>query len=811
MLQFFTSPNSKVRPLIVVLALLAVASCSRSPEERAQRHYEQGEKLLAQNDPVKAAIEFKNALQFNAGHVAAWRGLAQIEERNKNWRGLVPVLRKVVELDPKDVDAKLRLAKLLLLGNALDDALNLANAAVQLDERNTTALALKAAILVKQNNEAGAVLEAEKALAIDPANAEALIVLAATKMARRDDKGALEALYRAAPGEKPNVGIELFKIQVHERLGELKKVEELLRNLIEAYPQEIVFRRQLVALYISDKRLDDAEKELRAIAASDPTNVNFGLTVVRFLSAYKSPDAARQELLLRISAGGQGGQAFQYQMALAEFDIARGNVSDSVALLEKLIRGGETPENVLLAQNKLAELHFLTKKHDEAERLVSEILRKDSRNIRGLKLRATIRMERGELESAINDLRQALNDQPRATDVMLLLALAYERNGAIELAEKQYAEATRASGFDARLGLNYAAFLQRRGSAARADDILTELAGRWPNNIQVLAALANSKLQNRDWSGAEEVSNTIRRLGNTQAIADQIFGEVLSQRSSHEESIEVLQGAYTRAAASVPNSAQPMVALVRAYARANQPERAVSFLQDVLKKNPDNAEALVLLGSVQMLTKAPDQAEASFKAAIERQPKSATGYRALANFHIQQRNLPEALKVLRAGLKEQPKSATLRMSLAGALEMNGEYDAAIGEYETMLEDQPSSMIIANNLASLLTDHRSDAASLDRASSLIGSLQKSPIPQFKDTIGWVRYRRGEYKASTALLEQAVAELPNVAMIRYHLGMSYLALGDTAKAREQFEHANRLGVNDKGLREKVSAAMKQAGLL
>ena len=95
---------------------------------------------------------------------------------------------------------------------------------------------------------------------------------------------------------------------------------------------------------------------------------------------------------------------------------------------------------------------------------MTEILRKDDRNTSGLKLRASIRLEHGQLDAAIADLRQALNDQPRSAELMLLLASAYERSGSIELAEKQYADATKASNFDAVVGLNYVAFLQRRGN-----------------------------------------------------------------------------------------------------------------------------------------------------------------------------------------------------------------------------------------------------------------------------------------------------------------------------------------------------------
>ena len=49
---------------------------------------------------------------------------------------------------------------------------------------------------------------------------------------------------------------------------------------------------------------------------------------------------------------------------------------------------------------------------------------------------------------AISDLREALNDQPRSPELMQLLATAYERSGAIDLAEKQFADAMKASNYD---------------------------------------------------------------------------------------------------------------------------------------------------------------------------------------------------------------------------------------------------------------------------------------------------------------------------------------------------------------------------
>jgi len=45
------------------------------------------------------------------------------------------------------------------------------------------------------------------------------------------------------------------------------------------------------------------------------------------------------------------------------------------------------------------------------------------------------------------------------------------------------------------------------------------------------------------------------------------------------------------------------------------------------------------------------------------------------------------------------------------------------------------------------------ASLDRAYTIAAGLRKAQVPQFKDTLGWVHYQRGEHKAALPLLRKA----------------------------------------------------------
>ena len=791
------------RCALVLLSALSLAACS-SAAQKAQNYYDSGQKLLAAHDDTRAALEFRNAVRLKKDMLPAWKALAGIDERLHNWPELVTVLRNVTQLDPKDVEAKIKLARLMLVGGAADQALKLINSIPAASSENASTpassasasggpassgpassedasvLALKAAIFYKLKDNNSATREAQSALKIDSTNLDALIVLAAVHLDEGDANGALQILNSDAGSHDKDVGLQLFKIKIFEKLGQSPQVEALLDKLIELYPQDLAFRTQLAKFDIEQRRPDDAEKQLRAIAAADPKNAAAELNVVRFLFATKGAAAARAELLSRIAAGGD---IFPYQMALADFDFAQGDDADSFKLLETLAADTSAPDHAMAAKIKLAEMNLARKKVDAADALVSSILSTDSRNIDGLRLRALIHLDRGQIEPAISDLRAALNDQPHSTVLMLMLASAYERSGSIELAEKELADATKISNYDPNVGLAYVAFLRRRGSIDRAEQVLTDLDAHRPNNLAILTTWAEVKLALQDWAGAQQIAETIKRLKGDSGVADQILGAALGGEGKSDQSIAALQGAV----AAQPTAVQPMVALVTEMVRAKETDRAIAFLNDVLKTNPANAEALVLLGSVQLSNNAPDQAIASFNAAIAKQPKDIVGYRALADLYVKQKKNDAALQVIQAGLKERPDDPTLHMTLAGLFELSQNYEGAIQQYQLVLNQQPGSLLAANNLASMLADHRSDPASLAQAQTLAASLRSTPIPQFKDTLGWIDYRQGDYKSAIPLLETAASALPDLAVVHYHLGMAYVAAKQMANAAEQFKMA------------------------
>jgi cellulose synthase operon protein C len=786
------------------LMLTLLTGCS-SPEDRARSHYERAIKLVSEHENVKALIELKNAVQLKRDMVDAWRAMVQIDEANRDWPRVIADLRTIVEIDSRDISSRLKLGQLLLVASLPDEALLVANAGLDLDENNADLHALKATTKVKLRDQAEAAREAQRALQLDPGNVNALMVLAILKLDGGDANGALSLLEgssaadaKAAQGDP---GLQLLRAKLFERVGDLPRVEATLKTLVEANPQSADYLRLLINFYLEQRRFEEAEKGLRTLVGKDTSDPKAILELVRFLYVTrKSPSAAREELNSHIKAGGA---IFPLQIALANMDIADGRPDIAREQLQKLISEADSSEKRQIARLALAQNYLVSSEVEAAARQVADVLTDDPHNAPALKLRALIHLQRSELDAAISDLRNGLNSQPRAVDLMALLGSAYERNGLMELADKQFADATRASNFDPAISVGYAEFLERRGNVSRAEDILGEVVKRQPVNVQALTMLGQIKLARQDWDGASEIAASIRKAGEAN-LADQIFGTALLGRARYDQAIAVFTAAYDRN----PTASQPLNSLVAALQKANKIDEAAALLKSILAKSPQNADALVLLGAIELKRGGIDQARTRFSAAVEAQPKALVGYEALASFHVAQKDYKEAIRVAQAGSKVLPDVASLRLISARASEQTQDYESAISQYQAILDKQPTNLVAANNLASLLLDQTSDPASLKRAQVIAAVLRQSRIPQFKDTLGWASYLQGDYRNALALCEEAAAALPDQAVVRYHLAMSLIALGQSGKASEQLKKALDLAPDQK-LADNIRSALEKIG--
>src|SRR5882757_1633305 len=197
MLKFKNRPD-RVR-VLAGLSVILLSGCG-SPDQNAQSYYERGMEQVAKHDDVAARAEFLKALKYKADRVDIWRALVGVDERTKAGPASVfGDLRRVVELDPDDLDARLKLAQIMVSGGAADAALKVVEVAKEGDTPSAPLHALKALILLRTRDPAGAGREAQRAIEIDPTNVDATVLMASIKIANGDSDGGLKMLNALPP------------------------------------------------------------------------------------------------------------------------------------------------------------------------------------------------------------------------------------------------------------------------------------------------------------------------------------------------------------------------------------------------------------------------------------------------------------------------------------------------------------------------------------------------------------------------------------------------------------------------------------
>jgi len=148
----------------------------------------------------------------------------------------------------------------------------------------------------------------------------------------------------------------------------------------------------------------------------------------------------------------------------------------------------------------------------------------------------------------------------------------------------------------------------------------------------------------------------------------------------------------------------------------------------------------------------------------------------------------EAETRLTAANEAFPDDPEILYDLAMAAEKNGHFDLMESKLRELIKDQPDNPQAYNALGYSLADRNQH---LDEAEKLIEKASAlAPNDAFiMDSLGWVKYRRGDTSDAARLLRKAYELQPN-AEIGAHLGEVLWKTGDQAKAKAAWREARKL---------------------
>ncbi len=368
--------------LVAAAAAAGVPAEARYPSEEALRHYLAGRWLAVTGDLQGAGAEFARAVALDPTAVDVLLEAAEVASRSGQSERTLELARQARVLAPGEARASwLEGAALFNLARA-GEALPPLRAAVYADSDNAEYLHTLAHVAEQLDLVALVDSCASRLVQIDPEDDESWFQLATTRARLGDFAGADSALTASLAGNPARPGALFMRGWIRERLGHPEEAIALYTHHLEAHPRDVATRRRLVTLLAQQDHLADALVQARLVSAAEPDD----------------PSASQVEAELEFRAGhvARGRQALERLRARAP-----GEVEGVARSAEVLVRHG-------LAR--------------EAEALADAWSDARPGDVHGLLLRAWVRSEAGEPDSAIAWTARVVALEPDSTGPRRLLA-----------------------------------------------------------------------------------------------------------------------------------------------------------------------------------------------------------------------------------------------------------------------------------------------------------------------------------------------------------------------------------------------------
>jgi cellulose synthase operon protein C len=766
--------RSFVSVTTVLLLVVLLVGCSSS-EERQAKYLQRAEAKYESGENKKALVEVRNVLQINPENTEALYLWALIQERQNNWEGMHKSLLRVVELKPKFVLARIKLAELYYHAKEDDRALEQADAVLAIESGNADAHTVRGSIFFRRGDNTSAVNEAQLALASIPTHVGAISILTEVYKSQ-DPERALAVIRDGIERQTENAILKLLEASVLEEKGDTKGAAEVYKSLIAEYPENLFYYYRIVKFYEQLDLIDEAEALLREIVKTKPEDPQLKLWLAEFLANQHDLKLAETTLLEFID---KQPNLYELRFGLAKVYRALKQDDNAVAVYQEVVKLDERGADGQRARNILVELYLARGEENKALTLTQEILAIEPENSIALVAQAGIEIARNNPTAAVPLLRTVLRNSPDNIEALLLLAQANEAAGSVDLALDNYRSALIASPDNETVVINQIRLLIEQDDIDSTQKLLDSYLESYPENsrLKQIRELFFVELERRGTATVE--GDDSAKPAKFQTLSLYLKGHLAYEKGDYASAIEM----FTEQLQLDPNAVEAMNYLIMAYLSADRQEQAIEFLNTYSATYPDQVYAHELLGMIYRRSKDFAGAIRSYKNARKIAPSQETVLFALAEVYLASGDVHSALKVSDEVLELAPENIAFLTLRAGAYETLGEYGTAAEVYRKIISVDPDQMIAANNLAIILVDHLPSTENIELALKLTKNFDDSVIPTYLDTRGWVYYQSKDYIKALPLLLKAVKEDRSQAVFRYHLGMTYFKLNDKAAAKTQ----------------------------
>jgi tetratricopeptide (TPR) repeat protein len=388
--------------------------------------------------------------------------------------------------------------------------------------------------------------------------------------------------------------------------------------------------------------------------------------------------------------------------------------------------------------------------------------------------------QRGQFQDTISLLAGKLPQDRSADFGRMMLGMAYLGAGRKSEAEKEIEIVRQTADGDDRLLLWLGAAYRELGRPEQSiqafDKVSANLDGEALfEKAETFAALG--RIEEAQAAYMKSAENGVQPW-----LATKRVGDLLLAHGRKQEAIN----AYQEMLGSPGLPLTACDAVGTAFEKAELFPQALAVYLAAAERFPKEPLPLHRLGMLYLALDQPDQAISHLDQVLQIRPGDLAALKLLSRAYQKQGALEKAIKTAEKVAATEPASVADRLLLAGLLEQTGRQQEAVAAYRKVIDLDARHVVALNNLAYLLGQSGHGQEALRYARSAVAFAPK-PDAAVLDTLGWILVAQGSIEEAAKVLEQSSSLSPNDPSIRYHLGVAYKRLGKPRQALEQFERA------------------------
>jgi tetratricopeptide (TPR) repeat protein len=782
------------RIVTLILAATLIAGCSK--ESRKARLLGEADNYFKAGNYDKAKVTYLNVIRLDPQNALAFERIGAIWQDDWAHLRAASFLKKASELDPKNVENRIRLGRCYVATGLFKDAqkealkvleqapdngdaiMVLAEAARSKEDieaaeeqlqkfpkKNDVSFYLASAnLFFTKGDQAAAGNALRQALAADPKSSRAHMALGDLYLFHKDKKQAGEEFKKAAE-LAPVRSIERLKYAAFtSEAGELDETRRIATEMTKQAPDYLPGWSLLAELALKDKKYDEALALLENVFSRDAENVDGRRTQSNVL-------------------------------------LAKGDTKKAVAVMEQL---DKTYPDVPLLKYQLAQAYVRDNNMSQATLALDQAVSISPNYDDAVLLLGQINVATGHGEKVIELLNRLLQRKPDLKSAALVLAAAYGSRDRLDDAavvlEQQAKLAPNDPQLPIALGLTYRQ-AKRNDEARQAFEKAAQLSS---NNLFAIDQLIDLDLLDKHFDAARQrIRSQFQKDPNLPA-GHYWEGKVLAAEGKWDLAEPELQ----KTLQIDPNFASAYDLLVQSYLATNKLPQAVSQLQGLLSKDPKNTSVLMTLALVYDRMNNYASARDAYEKLLSIQPNFVPALNNLAYLYSEHlNNLDKAYELASKARQLVGQDVSVGDTLGWVLYKRGDYQQALPILQESAQKATDKPEIQFHLG--MTAYMMGQTDLARAALKKAVSATKDFPGKDESKRRLALLEGGAGLSIAQLEAMAQEQQNDVIVQMRLGEAYEKQGAADKAAAAFEQA--LKTNPKLIAVVTKLAQLNAGPL